>query len=270
MVEVAGVRVSVHGVPPALSGEFRDRYGTFFSRGEAHFDLRLEPVDDQVFPPVREVTYRRGEDEERFLYRSFEIVRLGRGFLARVAQNPYALDGVLRVVFSEALKLARKGLFLHAAGIGYEGGAQVFFGPSGAGKSTLAYVCRDYPILSDEIVAVTLETGGPGADGAAYAYATPFWGSFGSGPNAGRFPLARLYALRHRLAAARRLLSKPEALPLLLSSVILYAWRGEVCEWMLDFGDQLLGAVPCEEFSFDAAATATSVLGAPVARVSAV
>lgn len=262
-VEMAGVRVGVHGLPAELSGGFRDRYGTFFSQGEAHFELWLELVASQAFPPVREVAYEVREGEERFCYRNFEIVRRGRRLQARIAANSYALDSVLRVVFSEALKAARKGLFLHAAGVGHEGSAQVFFGPSGAGKSTLAHVCRGHPLLSDEIVALTLDAGGP------WAFSTPFWGSFGSGPNAGGFPLSRLCALRHRPFAACRPLSKGEALPLFFSCVILYAWRGEAKEWLLDFGDRLLGAIPCEELSFDAGATAAEVLGA-FGRVSAV
>ena len=73
-----------------------------------------------------------------------------RGWV-RQSANPYAIDGVLRILHS--LILAREGGFLvHAASAVRNGRAFVFAGVSGAGKTTLARLAPpDVTLLTDEI-----------------------------------------------------------------------------------------------------------------------
>jgi hypothetical protein len=73
-----------------------------------------------------------------------------RGWVRQTA-NPYAIDGVLRILHS--LILAREGGFLvHAASAVRNGRAFVFAGVSGAGKTTLARLAPpDVTLLTDEI-----------------------------------------------------------------------------------------------------------------------
>jgi hypothetical protein len=73
-----------------------------------------------------------------------------RGWV-RQSANPYAIDGVLRILHS--LILAREGGFLvHAASAVRNGRAFVFAGASGAGKTTLMRLAPpDVTLLTDEI-----------------------------------------------------------------------------------------------------------------------
>jgi len=73
-----------------------------------------------------------------------------RGWVRQTA-NPYAIDGVLRILHS--LILAREGGFLvHAASAVRDGRAFLFAGVSGSGKTTLARLAPpDVTLLTDEI-----------------------------------------------------------------------------------------------------------------------
>jgi hypothetical protein len=77
----------------------------------------------------------------------------GRGYLYRSIDREYALEITLRIAMCCRLP-AIGGIALHAAGIIVNGCSVVFFGPSGAGKTTIAGIAP-YPVISDELVAVT-------------------------------------------------------------------------------------------------------------------
>jgi hypothetical protein len=85
-----------------------------------------------------------------------------RGWV-RQSANPYAIDGVLRILHS--LILAREGGFLvHAASAVRNGRAFVFAGISGAGKTTLARLAPpDVTLLTDEISYVRAGVRSPGS-----------------------------------------------------------------------------------------------------------
>jgi hypothetical protein len=78
-----------------------------------------------------------------------------RGTYARFTGSGAPLRAMLRTAVVSMLPL-HGGLPLHAAGLIAGDRALVLFGESGAGKSTIASIAR-LPVLSDEIVAVTLE-----------------------------------------------------------------------------------------------------------------
>lgn len=99
---------------------------------------------------------------------------IGRGFCA---QSPYALDSLVRVMWS--MFLPRVGAMLvHACGVIHpQHGAFVFPGRSTSGKTTLARKIEDPDrVLSDELVVLGLDE-----KGAAKAWGTPFWGEFQRG-----------------------------------------------------------------------------------------
>ncbi len=99
-----------------------------------------------------------------------------------------AVEVTLRVALAAQLP-SLGALPLHAAGIVLEGAGHVFFGPSGAGKSTLSGLAPG-PVVSDELVAVTLEP--------PQLQSTGFWGEMGEGPAApSSVPLAALVELAH-------------------------------------------------------------------------
>lgn len=88
------------------------------------------------------------------------------GRLQRARPGEGAVEITLRVALSARLP-SLGGLPLHAAGLVLDGAGLAFFGPSGAGKSTLSALAPG-PVLSDELVAVTLDP--------PVLRATGFWG----------------------------------------------------------------------------------------------
>jgi hypothetical protein len=108
------------------------------------------------------------------------------GRLQRATPGEAAVEIALRVALSARLP-SLGGLPLHAAGLVLGGAGLAFFGPSGAGKSTLSALAPG-PVLSDELVAVTL--------GPPRLRATGFWGvSDSADPPPAEAPLAALVEL---------------------------------------------------------------------------
>ena len=80
-----------------------------------------------------------------------------RGAYARFSEGAAPLRAMLRTAVVSMLPL-HGGIPLHAAGLAIDGESIVLFGESGAGKSTIAAISQ-LPVLSDEIVAVTIDGG---------------------------------------------------------------------------------------------------------------
>jgi hypothetical protein len=102
---------------------------------------------------AEDVTVRRDAGRwvmERGDFRAEWDPQCRRGWV-RQSANPYAIDGVLRILHS--LILAREGGFLvHAASAVRNGRAFLFSGVSGAGKTTISRLAPpDVVLLTDEI-----------------------------------------------------------------------------------------------------------------------
>jgi hypothetical protein len=93
------------------------------------------------------------------------LVRDGREIL--VDPDPDAGDALLQLALLgpvlAALLQQRGDLVLHASAVEIDGAAVGFLGGRGAGKSTMAAALlrRGYPLLTDDILAVSLEDGSP-------------------------------------------------------------------------------------------------------------
>ncbi|HMD84391.1 MAG TPA: hypothetical protein VKO18_06785 [Terriglobia bacterium] len=114
-------------------------------------DPGLRTLEDDEYD--QELSVRREAGRwvmERGDFRAEWEPQCHRGWVRQTA-NPYALDGVLRILHS--LILAREGGFLvHAASAVRDGRAFVFAGVSGAGKTTIARLAPpDVTLLTDEI-----------------------------------------------------------------------------------------------------------------------
>ncbi len=98
----------------------------------------------------------------------------GNGFCA---QSPYALDSLLRVLWSMFLPRV-SAMLVHACGVIHpKHGAFVFPGRSTSGKTTLARKVEDPDrVLSDELVVLGLD-----GNACPKAWGTPFWGEFERG-----------------------------------------------------------------------------------------
>ena len=162
LISIHDVTINIGEMPILVrtgSAEFahmlEDRYGKFVTADAPHAVMELEI---ELIPPGRvcdaeDVCVRRDAGRwvmERGDFRAEWDPQSNRGWV-RQSANPYAIDGVLRILHS--LILAREGGFLvHAASAVRNGRAFLFCGVSGAGKTTISRLAPpDVVLLTDEI-----------------------------------------------------------------------------------------------------------------------
>lgn len=143
------------------------------------------------------------------------------------------------IYFRTALACQERGLVIHAAGVAWEGRGLAFIGRSGRGKSTQASLwerLRGAVVLNDDRPAVTLGAAGPELHG------TPW-----SGSSAKRLalsvPLAALVFLEQAPVNEARLLTRSEAIPLLLPRVFMPYWSEPGMENALATMERMIGRV---------------------------
>jgi len=125
--------------------------------GTRDSDLGLRTPDSDEYDQALSVRRESGRwVMERGDFRAEWDPQCRRGWVRQTA-NPYAIDGVLRILHS--LILAREGGFLvHAASAIRKGQAFVFAGVSGTGKTTISRLAPpDVTLLTDEISYVRAE-----------------------------------------------------------------------------------------------------------------
>jgi ABC-type molybdenum transport system ATPase subunit/photorepair protein PhrA len=164
-IDIGGMPVLVHTDSLEFAHMLEDRYGKF---AIAEGPRAVTELDIELVPPgkvcdAEDVCVRRDAGRwvmERGDFRAEWDPQCHRGWV-RQSANPYAIDGVLRILHS--LILAREGGFLvHAASAVRNGRAFVFAGVSGAGKTTLARLAPpDVTLLTDEISYVRDTGDGP-------------------------------------------------------------------------------------------------------------
>ena len=105
----------------------------------------------------------------------------------RCEMNPFAVDCILRVLYSTILPRL-DGMLIHSCGLRHAQIGVVFPGQSSAGKTTLARKAPDADdVLSDELVVVRR------AEDGWRVHGTPFWGDFARGGTSMRsWPLRTL------------------------------------------------------------------------------
>ncbi len=118
-------------------------------------------------PVYKGVRYQAGKDE--FLMRVDNVARYyvqaGRN-ITITPEDGSTPDDILVFLMGSAMGALlhqRNILALHAGAIKVNGGSVLFTGPSGIGKSTLAagFHKRGYPVLSDDVCAITIENNRP-------------------------------------------------------------------------------------------------------------
>ena len=139
-----------------------------------------------------------------------------------------------------------RGVLLHGLGVNDRGEGLLFVGASGAGKTTLANLYksyRDVTILGDERIIVTKQ------DGRFWLSGTP-WPGGGFTVSAQTVPLREIFFLEHgphnvlipdRLAILHRLFFQQLFLPF---------WNGEALAFAMQFGEEVLNAVPASRLAF--------------------
>jgi hypothetical protein len=163
--------------------------------------------------------------------------------VARCEMNPFALDSMLRVVWSTFLSL-EGGALIHSCGVRQGDGALVFPGVSEAGKTTLARkMLEPDDVLSDEMVALRR-----GDDGQWRVHGTPFWGDFQRGGISLRsWPLRGVGFLKQGDAVGAAPLTSAEATLRLLECFVCFQADAETVRRNLAIAVDLCEATRCFE-----------------------
>ena len=173
----------------------------------------------------------------------------------RCEMNPFALDSLLRVMWSIFLPQVG-GALLHSCGLRHHDLAVVCPAVSETGKTTLARKMEDPDdVLSDELVAVY-----PDATGAWRAAGTPFWGDFQRGGISIRsWPLRCLAFLKQAEPAAVSPLTSSEATQRLLECFLCFQTDDETVRRNLAIAVRL-----CDEMR---AVEAQTMRGTPMPEI---
>lgn len=164
---------------------------------------------------------------------------------ARLSQWRMAsFDSFLRVFYATALP-GRHGLLMHASGIEAGGKAFLFVGPSGYGKTTICELSGPRRILSDEIIALST------THRKNFAWATPFWGSLGTGPcPQKKYPLKEILFLKKDKEHRKTSVDPSIAFARLLRCVCRFDHCDAQTEIILGLLDRLVSNTSCSELHF--------------------
>ncbi len=292
--------IRVRTESPTFARMIEDRYGEFITPNSSSpvMELDVELIDDQT---VGLRDSHLAEDDDVSVYQDagrWVVERSGsraewdprqkRGWL-RQCENPYAIDGLLRILHS--LMLASTGGFLvHAASAVRNGRAYVFAGVSGTGKTTLARLAPpDVTLLTDEISYVKKVPGGRcqvSGDGsqqqsrtpqgshsiatndtgtepqatltpdtwnltpAFAAFGTPFAGELARIGRKARAPLETLFLLQQGPENRIDSVSEAEAARELLRHVLFFAQDAEMVRMIFDTACDFVTRVPVRRLVF--------------------
>lgn len=221
-LQIAGVRIALHGLAPSLAAAARARYRPFVvDGGAAALTIELAPTPQGAHAPDGDPRVARAGDR-RFtvgygtLTAELDLAA-GRG-RAALAESVHVLDSLLRIALSLAL-VERGGLLLHGSSVALGDGALVCFGPSGVGKTTVARSVPAAAVLCDELTAVYPADGAGGAR--IVAAGTPFHGDLDVCA-ARVLPLRALCRLRHADRDALAPLGPAAAVRELLAATLFF------------------------------------------------
>jgi hypothetical protein len=279
-IDIGGMAILLRTDSAEFARTLEDRYGEFAtpSTQDAVVELEVELLAPGIVSDAEDVSVRResgGWVMERGDFRAEWDPELGRGWV-RQSANPYAIDGVLRILHS--LILARAGGFLvHAASAVRNGRAFVFAGVSGKGKTTLARLAPpDVILLTDEIsyLRPVSEVRSPRSEvrspcsesrlagpeppvpspqpltPAFEAFGTPFAGELARIGQKARAPLAALFLLEQGLENRIEVLSEGQAARELLRHVLFFAQDEELVGMIFQTVCEFVRRVPVRRLVF--------------------
>ncbi|HXU05505.1 MAG TPA: hypothetical protein VN903_31315 [Polyangia bacterium] len=189
--------IELSGAQPVFMEQLRARYGAFEMPAApwVERDISLRLTVESATPPgdpgrrahidahplavnasARTIAAERWDFSVKLTAESGRAARTSYRGSGRCEMNPFALDCMLRVLFSTVLPRLG-GMLIHGCGLRNAEVGVVFPGRSGAGKTTLARKTPDPDdVLSDELVVVRRSD-----DGTWRVHGTPFWGDFARG-----------------------------------------------------------------------------------------
>lgn len=244
MLDIGGLSIELDLAGGASLRASVERYRPFAVAGDADITLAVEPHPD---PPGQDepydgldVEFRREGGALTAVRRDFELeldeaARSGR---ALVSAQPAALSSALRIVAAQWLPALKDTILLHAGGVVAGGRAWVFFGRSGAGKSTAVGQLTEWPVLSDEIVAIRVTPGG------IVACATPFSGALDLPGRPAAAPLGGLHLLEKTEDLESAELATGEARGALMRCVLMFGDPGPSAGKVLELVSILVESLP--------------------------
>lgn len=158
----------------------------------------------------------------------------------------YSFDACLRVLCATQI-MRHKGLLLHSSGVVFRDLAFIFAGPSGSGKTTIARLSAPKRILSDEIIALTIDN-----KKRVLASGTPFWGEMGTGPaSKNNYPVHSLCFLKKSGRLQKVTIEKKEAVQKLLRCVCLFSHSAEESGRALDLCLEIISMTSAHILCFE-------------------
>ena len=229
-VEVAGVRITLAGLPPSLATAARVRYRSFLAIDDApSLSIAVTRTAAAAHAPSGDPLVEHA-GERRFFVRYGALtaeldLAAGRGH-AELPDSVYVVDSLLRIAMS-LLLVERRGLLVHGSSVQLDDGALVCFGPSGAGKTTVARSVPAEAVLCDELTALY-------HDGAkVVAAGTPFHGDLAiCSPRV--LPLRALCRLRQSDHEELTPLGSATAVRELLAATLFFCGDEELVAHLLD------------------------------------
>jgi hypothetical protein len=218
-IAIGNIPIRLHVDDERFLELLRDRYRGFESQSDqpvAEFDITLQPL---AHDPDEDLDVRIMDDAVNMVRGDFRAewnMNTGHGRIEQ-APSPYAIDSVLRIVYS-LLLVERGGFLVHSASAIAGPNAYLFAGPSGSGKTTMCRLASDsVHLLSDEISFVL-------PDGGGYrAFGTPFYGELARPGEPISAPLAAMFILRHAPENHITTLARFEALHAVMRNILFFA-----------------------------------------------
>ncbi len=245
-VDVGGLAICLRVDDPQFLKLLEQRYAGFQSRTRntvAAFDISLQrmtedPDEDLAVQTTGSSVYMRRGD-----FRADWNMKTGRGRIEQ-APSPYAIDSVLRVVYS-LLLVERGGFLVHSASAITGNKAYLFAGPSGSGKTTMCRLAgSSVHLLSDEISFVL-------PDGEAYrAFGTPFYGELARPGEAISAPLDATFILRHAPLNRISAMVRSSALHAVMRNILFFAKEPLWLERVLAAALRFIRIVPVRQMEF--------------------
>jgi hypothetical protein len=200
-LDIAGWRVRLDILAPALAQQTADRYSAFLTAGDLPTSLvaRVEVAghgSPRRIGSTLDLTLNQESHTDVYRleatgFRAHVDLARGAGMLALENAAPLAdLEHFLRVLVA-LLAFREGGLLIHAAGLRSAGQVRLFIGQSGSGKSTVVALSPHAVALNDDLI-VLRPQGEPWI-----AHGTPFW-NLETGQREGQTacgPLAGIYKL---------------------------------------------------------------------------
>ena len=224
----------------------QERYRGFESRSDrpvAEFEVTLKPVAQD---PDEDLEVRITDSAVYMVRGDFRAewnMTTGRGRIEQVP-SPYAIDSVLRIVYS-LLLVERGGFLAHSASAISGDRAFLFAGPSGSGKTTMCRLASEsVRLLSDEISFVL-------PDGGGYrAFGTPFYGELARPGEPISAPLAAMFILRHASENRLTVMARFEALHAVMRNILFFAKEPLWVQRVLTAAIRFVDSVSIQQMDF--------------------